>query len=238
MTRSLPVYRVCAVNTAPDSENKMHDDGVAAQYGFRGGLVPGVTVYGYMTVPVIEYAPEWLKHGCMHVRLVQPFYDGDPVIVRAELDDEATIRVTAEREDGTACGIGTARVKSGPNPPPDLFPATPLPHARPSASPDNLIPGAFLGSLTARLDQAEPARLLTLSNELLMQNFKLEPWIHVSSEITNWSAGAVGDEISVRGRIYDRFDKKGHEFVVLDSMLVANGARLVQTVRHTAIYRL
>lgn len=46
----MPVHRVRAVNTAPDSENKMHDDRVAAQYGFQGGLVPGVTVYAYITV--------------------------------------------------------------------------------------------------------------------------------------------------------------------------------------------
>jgi len=45
-----------------------------------------------------------------------------------------------------------------------------------------------------------------------------------------------GDEISARGRILDRFDRKGHEFVVLDVMLLV-GDRLIQTVRHTAIYK-
>ena len=54
-----------AVNTAPDSENKMHDDRVAAQYGFRGGLVPGVTVYGYMTVPSWSMRPSgWSTDRC------------------------------------------------------------------------------------------------------------------------------------------------------------------------------
>ncbi len=65
MSRHLPFYRVFAVNTAPDSENTIHDDGVAAQFGFRGGLVPGVTVYGYMTVPIVDYAREWIEHGSM-----------------------------------------------------------------------------------------------------------------------------------------------------------------------------
>lgn len=31
--------RILAVNTAPDSENRIHDDAVAISYGFRGGLV-------------------------------------------------------------------------------------------------------------------------------------------------------------------------------------------------------
>jgi hypothetical protein len=70
-----------------------------------------------------------------------------------------------------------------------------------------------------------------------MRNFKLDPWIHAASEVTNWSAAKLGDEIAARGRIVDRFDRKGHEFVVVDVMLIANGGRLVQTVRHTAIYR-
>jgi hypothetical protein len=42
-------YRVKAFNASKESENKIHDDAVARQFGFRGGLVPGVDVYAYMT---------------------------------------------------------------------------------------------------------------------------------------------------------------------------------------------
>ena len=42
-------YTVEAFNTATDSTNKIHDDDVARTYGFRGGLVPGVDVYAYLT---------------------------------------------------------------------------------------------------------------------------------------------------------------------------------------------
>jgi acyl dehydratase len=100
------VYRVCARNTAAESENKIHDDGVAARFGFRGGLVPGVTVYGYMTVPVVErFGLEWIERGRMQVKFLQPFYEGDEVIVRAEIDS-TSLRVTASREDGTLCAAG------------------------------------------------------------------------------------------------------------------------------------
>ena len=47
----LDPYRVVAFNTAHDSENKIHDDATARRFGFGGGLVPGVDVYGYMTPP-------------------------------------------------------------------------------------------------------------------------------------------------------------------------------------------
>jgi hypothetical protein len=237
VSRLLPVSRLRAVNTAPDSENKMHDDRVAAQYGFRGGLVPGITVYGYMMTPVLEHAPEWLEHGSMKVRFLEPFYDGNPVVVRAEMSEDGSIRISAEREDGKVCATGTASIAHSAVPEPPLFPEHSLPTERPVPSRDSVAPGALLGTVVEQIETADPDRLLRFSNEILMRNFKLGPWIHAGSEVTNWSAARVGDEISARGRIHDRFDRKGHEFVVADVMLLAGGSRLVQTVRHTAIYR-
>ena len=78
-------YRVQATNSARDSENKIHDDSLAARYGFRGGLVPGVTVYGYMTVPVVQaWERAWLERGQMTVKFLQPFYEGETVVVRPQ----------------------------------------------------------------------------------------------------------------------------------------------------------
>ena len=57
----VPPYTVNAYNSARDSENKIHDDSVASRFGFRGGLVPGVDVYGYMThLPVARWGRDWL----------------------------------------------------------------------------------------------------------------------------------------------------------------------------------
>jgi hypothetical protein len=237
VSRPLAGYRVRAVNTAPDSENKIHDDEIAAQYGFRGGLVPGVTVYGYMTVPLVDYAPEWLEHGSMKVRFLEPFYEGGAVVVQAEIADDGSVRIAAEREGGGVCATAVASTARTTAPQPLPYPEHPLPRERPVPARYNLLPGTVLGTVTEKIDTTEPHRLLLFSNHILMRNFKLGPWIHAASEVTNWSAARLGDEIAARGRIHDRFDKKGHEFVVVDVMLIANGARLVQTVRHTAIYR-
>ena len=233
----LPIYRVRARNTAAESENKIHDDRVASQYGFRGGLVPGVTVYGYMTVPLVEFAPEWLERGSMRVRFLEPFYDGDEVIVRTRVNDDLSIGITADRDDGTTCGTATAAIRTAPTQPPERYPEAPLPEHRPIPTPENLIPGTILGSVVERLDLAETQQLLHFSNAILMTNFQLGPWIHAASEIKNWKAAKPGDDISARGRIHDRFERKGHEFVIVDVMLIANQDRLLQTVRHTAIYR-
>ncbi len=58
------LHAVSAFNSAKTSDNKIHDDAVARQYGFAGGLVPGVDVYAYMThAPVAHWGRDWLAGG-------------------------------------------------------------------------------------------------------------------------------------------------------------------------------
>jgi hypothetical protein len=261
VSHSLPLYRVRAANTAADSENKIHDDRVAAAYGFRGGLVPGVTVYGYMTVPIVDSTPAWLERGWMHVRFLEPVYDGEEIVVRAEANEDGSMDITAERDDGTVCAKAHASAETRSAHAASWYSERPLPAGdrRPIPSPENLIVHSPLGTVVEKLSLADPffldlrserlpiyhgsnppahpAKLLQFSNEMLVRNFQLGPWIHVASEINNWSVAWPDDVISARGVIHDRFERKGHEFVVVDVMLIANGERLVQTVRHTAIYR-
>jgi len=231
--------------------------------------VPGVTVYGYLTVPVVQsFGRAWLEGGAMQVRFFQPVYDGDEVFVKAEADASAgeaaatTLTLTAERDDGSVCATATATINtSRPAPSLDDYPRAPLPEsdARRLAVRDSFIVGAPLGtlrqplnlkdaSLLDRLDErltiyrgdtpvAHPTALLELSNHLLMRNYALGPWIHAASEIVNYSAARDAEVIEARGRIRDCFERKGHEFVVCEVLLVANGSRIVQQVRHTAIYR-
>ena len=248
---TISMYRVLAHNTAADSENKIHDDRVAAQYGFRGGLVPGVTVYGYMTAPVMRHFGEaWLASGAMQVRFLQPVYEGQELVVSAEADASGVLKLTAG-----PCATATAWIA-------DASEADPIP-ARPTqpkqdASKEALSPGTVLGTLIdpvplhddEYLDSiherlpvyrganaaAHPARLLQIANEILVRNYQLGPWIHVSSEVVNSSIARPGEEIEARGRILDRFDRGGHEFVVLDVAISAD-RRPVQRVRHTAIYK-
>jgi len=122
------------------------------------------------------------------------------------------------------------------------LPEHPLPamELRPGPSHDSILPGELLGTVAAPLDlsgwRPYTERLLQYSNDVLARNFRLGPWIHTTSEIDNWGIAREGDQISARGRVRERFDRKGHEFVVLDVTLV-DGGRLIQTVRHTAIYK-
>jgi hypothetical protein len=97
-------YRVEACNTSRESDNKIHDDTVARRFGFAGGLVPGVDVYGYMThFPVVRWGSAWLERGTAECRFLKPVYDGDTVLVTA-----------AETAAGPICGPKAA-ARSAPS---------------------------------------------------------------------------------------------------------------------------
>jgi hypothetical protein len=176
MTNRLAVYKVRARNTSVESENKIHDDRVAADYGFRGGLVPGVTVFAYMTVPIVgAFGAGWLERGSMRVKFHQPFYEGDEVSVRAEVNDESdpvNIAVRAERDDGAVCATALATVDDRAEwlgePLIENYPQAPLPEyeTRPAAARDFITPGAPLGTLKERVAAGDRAQLDMLDERL------------------------------------------------------------------------
>lgn len=263
---ALPEHRVRARNHSTDSENTIHADEAARQFGFQGGLVPGIVVFGYAIKPVIDsFGLAWLERGCARIKLQQPVYDGDAVVVRAHPNSEThalELALSVERGPDLLCATGEAalvqmRIAC------DLqsYPELPLPprSERPQASRDVLAPGTVLGTVNQKLDSsqsrvfaalhetnplflgpralAHPAMLLELANQALMQNVRLGPWLHAASALTNWSTVRNGEEVQLRSRVAECYERKGHEFVVLDLVLIGAGNRLIQHVTHTAIFR-
>jgi hypothetical protein len=235
------VFRVRAHNTATESENKIHDDQVAAAYGFRGALVPGVTVYGYMVPAVLERLGRcWIERGGINVRFHAPCYEGDTVLARC---DGST--VSAGREDGSLYASGTVTLQDGSvDHPAPSFPLYPLPEMeqRPAASSSSILPGTPLGSIRATVDVNEidaiPERLLRMANEILVRNFRMSPWIHAASEVQHHQLASRGQEITVSGNIQECFERKGRKFAVAGLQMSAPPGSLVATVRHTFIYQL
>ena len=63
---------------SPDISNPIHSSDVAAQFGFSGALVGGVTLWGWATSTVLEALGEgWLDHGWAEFSFRQPTYPGD-----------------------------------------------------------------------------------------------------------------------------------------------------------------
>lgn len=236
-------FHVRAVNTALDSENKIHDDSVAHRYGFRGGLVPGVTVYGYLAAAVCEhFGPDWLERGAMDVRFREPLYHDEDATIHLHPESEGRLRV--ESRHATA----TAWLHQEENPRP-LESESPLERKLPSRQ--TLEKGTLLGSISRSNLTAEPfsaplapelhgrvhpAILLSLANRIFVENYELGPWIHAASEIRKFGSAKKDDTLTVRARVDDLFERKGHEFVVLN-VDILNRGRAIEQVRHTAIWR-
>lgn len=106
-------YAVLAHNFAADSDNKIHDDEVAAAYGFRGGLVPGVAVLAYMSRPVVEaLGEEWLGCGGMAAKFLQPVYDGDRVTASAAVEGSG-LKLELRDSAQQLCAVGEAYAGPG-----------------------------------------------------------------------------------------------------------------------------
>lgn len=262
----LPEYRVRAHNAAEESENKIHNTEVARQYGFEGGLVPGVTVYAYMTRPVMEaLGLAWLERGQMSVRLLKPFYEGQPCTVRATVKEavggKAALEVAAANDEGVVCATGVATLSEAACETPDVdaYPVAPLAAQRPPATLETMSGITVLGTVDATYDlRAQSAFLEEVADDLplyrgpeaivpsgylirgantvLAANVRLGPWIHASSEVTHLGLARTGETISTRGRVVGLFERRGHKFVDLDVLMMTRGTRPVMRVQHTAIY--
>lgn len=252
-------YRVSAFNTAHDSENKIHDDATARRFGFGGGLVPGVDIWGYMShLPVMRWGRAWLERGSAECRFLKPVYDGDSASVTA-VEDGAALAITVESR-GEVCAVGRAALPDAAPPPLDEFRiVAQRAEPRPPADENSLAVGAWLAldpypvtaemaaryladaHETAPIYAAErlvhPRDLLRSCNFVISRNVLLGPWIHTGSRIRHIAAVRVGSTLSVRARVTHNYQKSGHRFVEVDALVLENGDRPAARIAHTAIYR-
>jgi len=250
----LPEYRVKARNTSATSDNKIHDDATARRYGFRGGLVPGVTVYGYLTEPLVAaLGPAWLERGTASVRFQKPVLEGEELAVTGAVTARdprgATLAVTGATADAPEAATLAATLPAGSPTPVNaaLYRAAPLPEPRPEATREHLASLETLGTPVITYDAAaaaewlekvadplplyrgrdgwvHPAFFLHQANKALSLNVHLGPWIHAGSIVRHLGGARVGEALATRGRVRSLFEKKGREFVELDLLIVA-GAR-------------
>jgi acyl dehydratase len=254
-------YEVEAFNTATASTNRIHDDAVARDLGFRGGLVPGVDVFAYLShVPAARWGRSWLEHGGITARFDKPVYDGDTVGVVAAPSGGA-LDLALSDPAGVVCATARAH-RDPPAPPPvDAIPVRPVAPEPPAASPEVFAAfpdgvlgtleygfhveqaGAYLASVRETLPLyaaegvAHPGWLLRMANWALSYNVRLGPWIHVGSDLRLHGVIEDGQSISVRSRVTGVTDRKGHGFVDLDVLYVVDGTRVAASCAHTAIYQ-
>lgn len=251
----LPEYRIAARNTSRQSENLIHDDATARRYGFGGGLVPGVTVYAYLTHPLVAaFGSAWLERGTATVRLVKPIFDGEEVAVTGTVTERdaagVAVALSARTERGGERAVVSATIPAGLPTPVNVasYREAPLPVERSAASREHFLACANLGTPVTVYDDARaaeylakvddplalyrgpdayvhPAFYLEQSNRALSGNARLGPWIHAASTVRHLGGARVGDTLRTLGRIRSLYEKKGREFVELDLVIVAGARR-------------
>jgi hypothetical protein len=259
MSSRMETYRVSAYNTSKDSENKIHDDAVARKFGFSGGLVPGVDVIAYMMhQPIAKWGRAFLERGLIDARFLKPVYDGEMAEVRSsEQDGVLTLEVESR---GELCATGSASLPvSAPTFALSDFRDVPPVVERRPVNASSFEIGNWLGTaprawggdaaqgyladiresdpIFAQEGLGHPGMLQKLMNKAVVDNAILGPWIHVGSKMQLLSAARTGDELTARAKVIANYEKKGHRFVELDALVVANGKTPLAHCWHIAIYQ-
>ena len=264
-TSALP-YQVRTHNPSTQSENRMHSDDVARQFGFKGGLVPGVTVFSHMTQPLVaRYGEAWLARGTAEVSFSKPAYEGELLSIHTTdttNGGDAMHAFTCMNEQGVELARMDASLRDSaaqPDARGDMAPAPPL-QERPTVTWDLMEINKPFPALvwtpthTENLEWCRDSRdelklyrdgaapllhpglILRQANYVLRKRFIIPAWIHAASRITFYEALRVGPEYQVRAIPEEKWNHKGHEFVRL-YVAVRRGQRTVAEVLHTAIFR-
>ena len=236
-------WQATAFNQATESSNQIHSDDMAQAYGFKGGLVPGVTISSYLMHPgVVAWGESWLTRGFAHVVVSKPLYDGYDFEVRVVEQTDNSYQAELIDQEGTLCATGFMRLT-------DELPDPPHRRGDPMLQRDQDIPevsrevlegmqSSGMLALPARwnaehnmatylLDPAgmpellrfdggglaNGAFMLGLTNWVLAGNTYMNPWVHVQTDSQFFAPVRDGDELIVECAVDNLFAKKGHQFV-------------------------
>lgn len=239
-------YTSIAFNEVPDSENRIHGDEVAAQFGFEGALVPGVVVSAYLAHPaVVAWGLDYVARGAAHVVVEKPVYDDHAFNVTVSAEGEhAYGALLADTNGSTRARARCWLPEKLPEPPRRRGdPMLSRSHERPLGTPETMrrLQEQGLGALPVRWDdRAELTRyfrhadlmpsplnaaggqyahlgfVLGLTNWALGGNVRISPWLHLQTESQCFEAIAFGTDMVVESAIVDLFEKKGHHFCDID----------------------
>jgi hypothetical protein len=263
---TLGEYQVRTHNASHASENRMHSDDVAKQFGFKGALVPGVTVFSHMTQPLVaRYGEAWLARGTADVRFDKPAYDGELLTVRASDNDDGSHELVCLNEQATelarmqaalpgAVAPADPRGAIAPAPPQNERPLVtwelmeigkPFPALMWSPTRDDNLQWCAdtRDALPVYRDGAtpplHPGFILRQANYVLRHRFVLPAWIHTASRLRFLDVARTGTSYEVRAIPQEKWTRKGHEFARLFVAIrtTRGDARTVCEVAHSMIFR-
>jgi len=101
-----PSHTGVARNYATTHENRIHSDDVAAKFGFKGALVPGVTVFGLTSIPITKsQKASWLTGHTLHTRFLKPAYHNDTLNIFTATENGTTDAQCKNVDDELLCTL-------------------------------------------------------------------------------------------------------------------------------------
>ena len=261
-------WSAIAFNTAPDSSNRIHGDEIAKQYGFEGGLVPGVTVAAYLVHPAVKkWGLDWLNHGFANCRVTSPLYDKESFKVDTNLLDDASCSTTLIKSNKLVSANAEVSITQ----------ELPVPPIRRN---DPIVDDTYVASKASldvwkklQLEGCQAFRffwggdnpltylrkhsdlpsllqpkegglsnfsfLLGCSNWSLAGNAYMNPWVHLQTISQNYKSVPLGTSVISEMEVKDFYEKKGHEFVDVNvNLFDEKDSSCIMTINLIAIFKL
>jgi acyl dehydratase len=253
-------YTATARNFSAASENKIHSDEIAQRFGFTGALVPGVAVFGHLSVLLSRrYGERWLACSAVATRFLKPAYHGETLTLTDRDGEAGAVSVECRNTSDVLLATADCTLESTQPPPAAQAyvrgPAESVPRVdmtwdtvcvnepftpyvwQPTAA-DNQQYAARVEDDTALFGDGvlHPHAILSQANLALVRYFIMPAWIHTGSEIRFRKLLHVGDTIEVCAVPLDKWEKRGHQFLKLYLAFVV-ADEIMTEIHHTAIFR-
>lgn len=237
---ALQPWSTIAINLPEHSGNPIHTDAGARAAGYDAAIVAGTTIYAYLThPPAAAWGEQWLTSGGGELRLRSAVLDEQRVdcVIGAAVVDGVNRPVVEATVDGESRATFELWAESAP---PPMREGEDLPTVEFELTPKWCDYGVRSGddlSLYGELGIAHPAMWPSLANEVFDRHLVDGSWIHTRSRIWHQGAARVGQQLTIRSVVVDRFETRAGERALVDMEMLADGAPVAR-LEHEALVRL
>ncbi len=267
MTTAIVERTITAFLDGDDSleiNNIIHSTAGAARYGYTGPLVGGTTVYSWSAAALVEaLGASWLDEGWVEFHLRKPVYPGEVITTRVtsnggDLEFSVT-KQTGEIAVRGSAGLGIADFNAEITEATNRTPS-PQPEDRPFITRALAPLGEDLPAMEIDLSAAEaeqyadqlardslpvwhgangrvhPGWIAQRANALLAHTWRYTA-IHASSQIQHLAPVHADQRLLVSGRLASGYERKGHEYAVIDLTITSEDGRDLVRMRQPTIYQ-
>ena len=267
MTTAIVERSITAFLDGDDSleiNNIIHSTAGAARYGYTGPLVGGTTVYSWSVAALVEALGDaWLDEGWVEFQLRKPVYPDEVITTRVTPvggDVEFTMtKHTGEIAVRGTAGLGIAdfnsEISSATDRAPQPEPADRQFITRALAPLGDDLPAMEINLSSADAEsyadqrardshprwhgpdsRVHPGWIAQRANALLAHTWRYTA-IHASSQIQHLAPVHPDQRLLVSGRLDSGYERKGHEYAVIDLTITSEDGRDLVRMRQPTIYQ-